>query len=73
MALTQDTYRKILFDLLFCRPGESRRDYTKNDLKDIESLKNYFLSSKSTVLGLGERIGDFWVPTFEPVEKLKRR
>jgi hypothetical protein len=67
MALTGETYRKILFDLLYCHPGDSRREYDGNDLKYAEQLKNYFLNSQATVLGLSRRIGDFAVPICEPM------
>lgn len=72
MALTKDTYRKILFDFLYCCPGESRREYNENDLKYTEQLKNYFSLHRSTVLGIGRRIGDFWVPFIEPMENSKQ-
>ncbi|MCI0471869.1 MAG: hypothetical protein L0Y73_09435, partial [Candidatus Aminicenantes bacterium] len=72
MALTEETYRKILYDLLYCRPAESRRDYTKNDLKHAEALKDYFLANRSTVFGLGKRIGNSWTPLIEPFESLKK-
>lgn len=68
MALTKETYRKIIFDFLYCCPGESRREYDENDLKYREQLRNYFSSNQAAVLGLGRRIGHFWVPVIETGE-----
>lgn len=62
LSLTQDTYREILYDLLFCRPNNSTSKYIRNDVNDIESLKKYYLLHKSNVIGLGKRIGRFWIP-----------
>jgi hypothetical protein len=62
MALTQETYREILYDLLFCRPNSANNEYTNLDTKDIESLKNYYLNHQSAVIGIGRRIGKFWTP-----------
>jgi len=64
MALTQDTYRKILYDYLFCRPDTPHEEYTAHDLSTIESLKEYYTRQKSTVIGLGRKIGSFWLPSF---------
>lgn len=62
MALNKDTYRKILYDYLFCRPHKPHQNYTAEDSQDIETLRNYFMRQKSTVIGLGMNIGNFWVP-----------
>jgi len=61
-ALTQDTYRKILYDLLFCRLNSANNEYINPDTKDIESLRNYYVNHQSTVIGIGRRIGKFWTP-----------
>ncbi|MFX0136663.1 MAG: hypothetical protein ACFFDN_23700, partial [Candidatus Hodarchaeota archaeon] len=61
MALTQDTYREILYDLLFQRMNSTNYEYNYNN-QDTESLKNYYLNHQSHVIGLGRRIGMFWVP-----------
>ena len=62
MALTQDTFREILYDLIFCRPESANSEYDKNKLTDQSLLKNYYLSHRSTLIGLGNRIGKCWVP-----------
>lgn len=62
MALTQETYREILYDLLFHRPKSANNGYSNFDLQNLELLKNYYLKQGNNVIGLGERIGKFWVP-----------
>lgn len=62
MALTQDTYREILYDLLFCRPNSTNNKFANNWLQDLTLLKDYYLRHRTTVIGLGKRIGKFWVP-----------
>jgi len=62
MALTQDTYRKILYDLLFYRKNITHDEYIKVDKNEIQLLKNYYLNHQSAIVGLGRRIGKFWVP-----------
>ncbi len=62
MALTQETYREMLYDLQFCRPEKANNGYVENELEDLSLLKDFFLQHKSKVIGLGNRIGKFWVP-----------
>jgi hypothetical protein len=62
VGLTRETYRDILYDLLYCRPDETIKKYRVHDLKGIEVLKKYYFSDESIVLGLGKRVGKFWVP-----------
>lgn len=67
LALTQHTYREILYDLLFCRPNKSNNEYTTNDMHDLESLRQYYLRHNSTVIGLGRKIGKFCVPDIQNI------
>ncbi|MGD2084867.1 MAG: hypothetical protein PVH61_01665 [Candidatus Aminicenantes bacterium] len=62
VGLTRETFREILYDLLYCRIDETIKKYSVHDLKDIEVLKKLYFSDKSIVLGPGERVGKFWVP-----------
>ena len=62
MALTQETYQEILYDLLFCRPEKAINGYIENELQGLSLLKDYYVHHQSTVIGLGKRIGKFWVP-----------
>jgi hypothetical protein len=62
MGLTRETYREILYDLLYCRPDGPIKKYGDDDLEDIETLKKYFFPNEPTVIGPGKRVGKFWVP-----------
>ncbi|UCH92840.1 MAG: hypothetical protein JSV88_21430, partial [Candidatus Aminicenantes bacterium] len=62
LGLTRETYREILYDLLFCRTDGTIKKYGADDLKDIEVLKKYYSPGESIVLGTGKRVGKFWVP-----------
>lgn len=62
IGLTRETYREILYDLLYCRPDGPIKKYGDDDLKDLETLKKYFFPNEPTVIGPGKRVGKFWVP-----------
>jgi len=63
MGLTRETYREILYDLLYCRPHGPIKKYDNDDLKNIETLKKYFFpNNEPMVIGPGKRVGKFWVP-----------
>ena len=62
MGLTRETFREILYDLLYCRPDDPIKKYGDDDLKDMETLKKFYFSDESVVLGPGKRVGKFWVP-----------
>lgn len=62
VGLTGETFREILYDLLFCRTDETIKKYSVHDLKGIEVLKKFYFSDESIVLGPGKRVGKFWVP-----------
>jgi len=64
MALNQETYREILYDLVFLRPEKANNGYVENDLQDLSLLKDYYEHHQTNVIGLGRRIGKFWVPNF---------
>lgn len=58
-------FRKILYDFLYCRViTYSKKKYVDSDLKQIETetLKRYLTANRDAIIGLGERIGKFWVP-----------
>jgi hypothetical protein len=66
--LNQNMVREIFFDILYNRTitygtdNESLDDISPEDLK---LLKKYYNENRSVVIGLGERLGDFWMPTSE--------
>lgn len=64
MGLNTDTFRKILYDLLYTRPKPPRD--RKANLNCIESneivqLQTYFQQNKNRVLGIGKKINGSWV------------
>ena len=72
VGLTRETFREILYDLLYCRPGGTIKKYSAHDLKDIEVLKKYYFSEESIVLGPGKRVGKFWVPGVKTLYRRKK-
>jgi hypothetical protein len=72
-ALNRETYRTILYDILFYRKFCRKFYKKKNDAVDLigdtrenksyenTSLKEYYLQHRNTVLGAGKRIGRHWV------------
>ena len=63
MAMNDQTYREILYDLLYCRTNSSNNEYTSFNTRDNKFLRDYYQNHQSTVIGIGKRIGKFWVPT----------
>lgn len=64
--LSKRTIRSILYDLIFQRHvSVGKKMYTKEDLddKNIYKVRDYYLSNLETVIGLGRRIGPFWLPS----------
>jgi undecaprenyl diphosphate synthase len=65
MSITSEIFKEILYDYLFCRSSIlGSKVYSKVDmdytyLKDIEI---YYKENKKKVLGIGKRIGNFWIP-----------
>jgi hypothetical protein len=64
-ALTRDVFRRILFDYLFLRQPSARMQYPGDTQKDVPALADYYNSHQKTILGIGKRIGEFWVPVFD--------
>lgn len=60
-ALTQTVFRRILYDYLYLRPAAARTEYP-NTLADLPALADYYFLHRNTVLGIGKKIGEFWVP-----------
>jgi hypothetical protein len=63
MGLNLQTYRLILYDLLFER-AESQGKFGEDELsaKAQATLKAYYQRVAHRVIGLGQRIGPVWVP-----------
>lgn len=62
LGLNTFNYRKILYDLLFLQPKESIAGYSENSLKDAGALEEFYQRHTSTIIGVGMRIGEFWIP-----------
>lgn len=68
LALNRETFRNILYDLLFCRePTKAKEpessEYTPDEdfSRELEALKDFYRLHQQTVIGQGKRIGKFWV------------
>lgn len=65
ISLTQEVYRRILYDLIYCRDITMGKNvYSEGDFdKDVQGeLKQYYVSNRSAIIGLGRNIGNIWVP-----------
>jgi undecaprenyl diphosphate synthase len=65
ISFSTEVFREILYDLLYCRsPVFGNLSYSNSILKkiNVEYIKNYYLINRSEILGVGEKIGPFWVP-----------
>jgi undecaprenyl diphosphate synthase len=72
--INQEMIREIFFDLIYNRTITYGTDGEAFDVindDDLESIKNYYTENRSSILGVGDRIGDFWLPTIR-FDKPKR-
>jgi hypothetical protein len=63
--LDPDFYRRILFDYLYNRIiTYSKKSYFDSDFYDnkLDQLSEFYNNNKNEIIGLGNRIGKFWVP-----------
>jgi len=64
-ALTRETYRTILYDILFSRKGNRCNQIIdgtpENEPQENDALKKYYLQHRDTLFGGGKRIGRYWV------------
>jgi len=60
-------FKEILYDYLYCRViTKSRKEYRRSLGKsEAAFLRRYLAANEGAIIGLGERVGDFWVPTQE--------
>ena len=65
MGLHADTYRVILYDLLFERTGLRNPGKHALSSEDRYALRSYYDEVIGKVIGLGRRIGNVWVPEVE--------
>ena len=65
LSFNRDVFRNILYDFLFCRNSIFGSKTYQNEMiakSDLEEIKDFYLLNKSKVIGLGEKIGPFWIP-----------
>jgi undecaprenyl diphosphate synthase len=68
VSFSTEVFREILYDLIYCRTsvfGKKVYKDTDPDENNINFMKKYYILNKSKVLGLGEKVGEFWVPQIE--------
>jgi hypothetical protein len=65
--LRNDFFRRILYDFLYCRMKTfSKKKYVNNDAENgVALLKRYYERNKDVIIGLGQRVGKFWIPNFK--------
>jgi undecaprenyl pyrophosphate synthase len=65
ISFTRENYRKIIYDLIFYRSELlGKKNYDLNDIEniDIKSVSQYYKSNNDSIIGLGGKIGKFWLP-----------
>jgi len=62
LGLNDITYRKIIYDILYCR-SNINIDFSNLEFQrlTIKNLYERYESEKTNVIGIGEKIGPFWV------------
>lgn len=63
--LTKEIFREIIYDLLYLRTITFGLDnYDLNTINKIEKdiLKEYYKNNEKSVIGVGKRIGNLWIP-----------
>lgn len=63
VSFSERVIRSILYDYLFCR-NKSHGVFEHREIteKEVNKIKYFYHKSKNIVFGLGERIGDIWIP-----------
>jgi undecaprenyl diphosphate synthase len=79
ISFSKELYLEILYDLIFCRDAKyGKKSYNNDDLQkfNLEYLKDYYEINKSKIIGLGDKVGSFWLPKIEieiPKKKVKQQ
>lgn len=63
--MNSNTLREILYDYLYSRPLSYGTDTEASRIingSEAELVKNYYVNNSDAVVGIGKRIGDFWLP-----------
>lgn len=77
ISFTRENYRKILYDLIFYRSEIlGKKNYYFEDLINIDTktINEYYKLNNASIIGLGKRIGKFWLPNTQIIvpEKLRK-
>jgi undecaprenyl diphosphate synthase len=65
VSISEETFREIIYDLLYSRTiTYGLDDYNPNEISEFEKewLKNYYKMNKSSIIGIGKKIGNLWIP-----------
>ena len=65
LNFTEDMFKEILFDLMFCRvitmsTKQWKKEYLSDEQRD--DMRDYYESNKHSILGIGTRVGNLWIP-----------
>ena len=63
--LDDDFFKEILYDYMFCRVRSGgRKEYSgQMDSSELRRIRDFYEQNTGIIIGLGERMGDFWVPS----------
>ena len=67
--LDESFFKEILYDYLFCRiTSRGKKEYSgQMGSSDLQRIKSFYEQNRDTIIGLGEKIGSFWVPSKKSV------
>lgn len=60
-GLNITNYRRILYDLMFGQPLHSPPEYNAQHPSNIETLDQFYQQHRNSIIGIGKRVGEFWV------------
>jgi undecaprenyl diphosphate synthase len=69
-----EMYREILYDMLFSRViTMSKKQWNAEDLneKQLKFIRTYYAQNQSSILGIGERVGNLWLPAHQIKKETK--
>ena len=65
LSFNENMYKEILYDLIFSRLITlSKKQWKMENLNknQLEYLKEYYSLNKSSIIGIGKRVGNLWIP-----------
>ncbi len=67
LAMSAKSYRDILFDLLFHQPEATTGEFSTHRNGELDSLEAFYKIHKSSIIGTGQKIGEFWLPNLTTI------